>query len=342
LGAAAAGMIFRSLMINAVTAVFDLGYMRDDAVQRSIGEMASWLFEPGAKSEFAMVIKRLIVMYGAFAYAYYPIKIFVCAVFIMTITAIIEGIRKKDIWIPLFTLGAFAVSFLLAVVEGKATLYRSAQFLPVICGYGMFTLIRVAVGICGRLNVGNTKVRVLLSNVVKAAAGLIFAVVLWNQCADMNRWFYIDYVKYENACTLAGQIYYDIAEKFDTEKPVVFTGNYDIPQSIIQDAYVEYGSETFFKINRITSMIDEHLLEKFYRSYGVWVAQTPSLSVIDWGRYAFDDDSELVKFFDMLGFKLQPLTDTDYAPIEEYSKQLPEYPAEGSIVDMGDYIIVHF
>jgi hypothetical protein len=89
-------------------------------------------------------------------------------------------------------------------------------------------------------------------------------------------------------------------------------------------------------------MIDDNLLEKFYRPYGVWVAQTPSLSVIDWGRYAFDDDSELVKFFDMLGLKLQPLTDTDYAPIEEYSKQLPEYPAEGSIADMGDYIIVHF
>jgi hypothetical protein len=158
----------------------------------------------------------------------------------------------------------------------------------------------------------------------------------------MNRWFYIDYVKYENACNLADNIYKDLKENFDTSKPVVFTGNYDIPQSIVQDAYVEYGSSTFYKINNITTKIDEHLLEKFYRPYGVWVAQTPSLSVIDWGRYAFDDDSELIKFFNMLGYDLVPLKDTDYAPIEKYSMELPDYPAEGSIVDMGSYIIVHF
>ena len=37
-------------------------------------------------------------------------------------------------------------------------------------------------------------------------------------------------------------------------------------------------------MHRLTDFVDEHLLEKFYREYGVWVAQTPSLSVLDWGR----------------------------------------------------------
>ena len=112
--------------------------------------------------------------------------------------------------------------------------------------------------------------------------------------------------------------------------------------SIIADAYVEYNSETFYQMLRITSLVDEHLLEKFYRDYGVWVAQTPSLSVIDWGRYAFDSDEELVRFAAMHGHELVPLLDGDYAAAEEYSLTLPEFPAEGSVVDMGDYIIVHF
>ena len=44
--------------------------------------------------------------------------------------------------------------------------------------------------------------------------------------------------------------------------------------------------------------MDPDLLDKYNRgSRGVWVAQTPALSVIDWGRYAFDSDAELVKIF---------------------------------------------
>ena len=90
--------------------------------------------------------------------------------------------------------------------------------------------------------------------------------------------------------------------------------------------------------------IDPDLLDKYNRgSRGVWVAQTPALSVIDWGRYAFDSDAELVKFFAMHGHSLVACGDIDrYAEAEEESLKLPEYPQDGYIVDKGDYIIVHF
>jgi hypothetical protein len=342
LACALLGIIMRSLMIQAVTSVFGLGYMKDEAVQRGIGEMLAWMFETGAGAEFAMALKRMLVMYGVFAYAYYPIRIFVFAVFIMAAVSILEDIYRRDVWKLILTVCSIMVCFLLVVVEGEATLYRAAQFLPVICGYGIFLMMRTFALICDKLRCSVSKIAPAALRIASFIPCLLLAVILWNQCADMNRWFYIDYVKYENACSFADNIYKDLKESFDTSKPVVFTGNYNIPQSIVQDAYVEYGSSTFYKINNITTKIDEHLLEKFYRPYGVWVAQTPSLSVIDWGRYAFDDDSELIKFFNMLGYDLVPLKDTDYAPIEEYSMELPDYPAEGSIVDMGSYIIVHF
>ena len=150
-------------------------------------------------------------------------------------------------------------------------------------------------------------------------------------------------MKYESAKSLAGEIAGRLEEEFDTTKPVVFTGTYQVPRSIIGDAYVPYGSKTFYRMNRITRVVDEHLLEKFYREYGVWVAQTPELSVIDWGRYAFGDDSELIRFFAMHGYELQALTDASlYQTAEEYSVELPHFPADGSIVDRGEYLIVHF
>ena len=331
IGAAAAvlAIVLRSLMIAGVTAVFGLEYLKEEAVQRSIGEMLSWMLAPGALGEFAMVLKRMFVMYGVFALAYYPIKIFVLASAVIVSFSLYRSIRKRDPWIFLLCAGAFLAAFLLAFVEGKATLYRAAQFLPVICGYGALVLVYAAR-------------KLFLKKAPRAVITALLCVILWNQCADMNRWFYVDYLKYEDAKNTMNQVVYVLEKDFDTSKPVVFTGTYEIPKSIIADAYVEYNSETFYQMLRITSLVDEHLLEKFYRDYGVWVAQTPSLSVIDWGRYAFDSDEELVRFAAMHGHELVPLLDGDYAAAEEYSLTLPEFPAEGSVVDMGDYIIVHF
>lgn len=351
-GEAVAAVLLRSAMISAVIAVFGLGGMRDEAVQRSVTEMLAWVFEEGAAAEFAMVVKRFYVMYGVFAYAYYPIKIFVYSVIFMTIFSVWRGIRQRSAWIPGLTAGCFAVCFLLAVIEGKATYYRTAQFLPIICGYGAFLLIYAVRGLkdsrlpadrATQTTTVSARVKTALSKGTGAVAVFALGVVLWNQCFDMNHWFYVDWMKYEAARDTVEKVALELEKGFDTSKPVVFTGRYEIPREIIGDAYVQYGTETFFKLKRWTDPIDEHLLEKFYREYGVWVAQAPELSVIEWGRTAFGDDSELVRFFVMHGYGMKPyMKSENYSEIEVYSLGLPNFPKEGSIVDMGDYIIVHF
>lgn len=332
---AIASIVLRSLMIAAVTGMFGLGYLKEEAVQRSLSEMASWILQPGAWNEFTMVLKRIFVMYGVFAYAYYPIKIFVLASLVICAFSIYNWIRKKDSWILLLCVGSFFASFLLVVVEGKATLYRSAQFVPVICGYGALLFVY-------SFRKFWTDFSHRLTEIVKYAVTAVLCIILWNQCTDLNKWFYVDYMKYEDAKNTVNQVAYELENSFDISKPVVFTGTYDIPRSLIEDAYVEYNSETFYKMQRITSVVDEHLLEKFYRDYGVWVAQTPALSVVEWGRYAFDSDEELVRFAAMHGHQLVPLLNTEYAPAEELSKNWPRFPQEGAIRDVGEYIIVHF
>lgn len=348
-GVAAAAILLRSAMIAAVIAAFGLGGMRDEAVQRSITEMLAWMFEEDAAAKFAMVVKRFYVMYGVFAYAYYPVKIFVYASVFMVIFSVWRCVRQRSAWIPALTAGSFLVCFLLAVIEGKATYYRTAQFLPIICGYGAFLLLYAVHGLKdSRLPAKMEKtslgrIKTVLAKGAGAAAVFALGVVLWNQCFDMNHWFYVDWLKYEAARDTVEKVALELERGFDTSKPVVFTGQYEVPREIIADAYVQYGTETFFKMKRWTDPIDEHLLEKFYRKYGVWVAQAPELSVIEWGRTAFDDDSELVRFFVMHGYGLTPYTKSEnYSEIEGYSLGLPNFPKEGSIVDMGDYIIVHF
>lgn len=337
-------MIFRSMILKLVMAIFGLDYLRDEAVQRSVTELLGWMVKPGAGAEFAMAIKRIFVMYGVFAYAYYPIKIFVLAAAVMGLYGLWRSIRLKDAWIMILTVGCFVAAFLLAVVEGKATLYRSAQFLPLISGYGMLLAVCAVQGFVqaakrrgkgGLWTAAERGSRVLLLAVA--------AVIIWNQCTDLNHWFYVDYRKYEYAKEYTAQVAAELEKNFDTSKPVVFTGQWENPRSLVQDAYVQYNSETFYKMKCIADLVDDQLLEKFNREYGVWVAQTPSLSVISWGKYAFDNDEELVRFMQFHGHDIKPLKDNShYDEAEQYSLDLPSFPAEGSIVDRGDYIIVHF
>ena len=308
-------------------------------------EMLGWMLQPGAFGELAMILKRTFVLYGVFAYAYLPIRIFILSAAVILVVTLVRVIRGRDLWALLLLPAAYLAAFSLLFIEGKATLYRSAQFLPVFCGYGALLFVYGIWQLTGTLSpkAKNTAGRKISAG-VRALAVLVLAVILWNQCMDMTRWFYLDKKKYDAAVKTVDQIAMDLERDFDTSKPVIFTGNYDIPYSIVQDAYVSYSSPVYYKMKRLADLVDPDLLDKYNRgSRGVWVAQTPALSVIDWGRYAFDSDAELVKFFEMHGHQLVALEDISlYAAAEEESLDLPEYPQKGYIVDKGDYIIVHF
>ena len=343
--AALVAIVLRSVMIVVVTKAFHLEYLRGEAVQRSVTEMLGWMLQPGAFGELAMILKRTFVLYGVFAYAYLPIRIFILSAAVILVVTLVRVIRGRDLWALLLLPAAYLAAFSLLFIEGKATLYRSAQFLPVFCGYGALFFVYGIWQLTGTMSpkAKNTAGRKISAG-VRALAVLVLAVILWNQCMDMSRWFYIDKKKYDAAVKTVDQIAMDLERDFDTSKPVIFTGNYDIPYSIVQDAYVSYSSPVYYKMKRLADLVDPDLLDKYNRgSRGVWVAQTPALSVIDWGRYAFDSDAELVKFFEMHGHQLVALEDISlYAAAEEESLDLPEYPQEGYIVDKGDYIIVHF
>ena len=339
--ASLAAVLLRSLMIVVLTKVFRLEYLQGEAVQRSVTEMLGWMVQPGAFGELAMILKRTFVLYGVFAYAYLPIRIFVLSAVVITVVTLARVIRGRDVWALILLPAVYLAAFSLLFIEGKATLYRSAQFVPVFCGYGALLFAYIIYELTGSPGRG---VHRKLCLGTRGIAVAVLAVITWNQCMDMTKWFYIDKQKYDAAVKTVDQIALDLERDFDTSKPVIFTGNYEIPYSIVKDAYVSYGDRKYYKMKRLTDLIDPDLLDKYNRgSKGVWVAQTPALSVIDWGRYAFDSDAELVRFFEMHGYRLVACEDIDrYAEAEEASLELPEYPQDGYIVDKGDYIIVHF
>ncbi len=322
-------ILLRSLINNILIFIFSLQELVDQADKRSLGEMLGWISDAEGFANLKMAIKRTFVMYGVFAYHYLPITMYVFSSVIVFIGSIWKTIRRKDPWILLYMIGIFIASWLLIFIEGSVTLYRSCQFLPLFVAAAILLLMYWG--------------RNLLQKAIRYVAIVLVGVLIFNQTADMNNWFYINYRKYENVKETLLDVALELESHHDISKPVIFIGSYEIPMGIVQDAYVPIGSEKFYKMNRITQLIDPHLLEKFYRRNNVWVVQTPALSLIGWGIDAFGGNQELIHFYNMHGHSFVGVNDYDtihQAKMEYYN--LPGWPKEGSIVETDEYIYVHF
>ena len=220
----------------------------------------------------------------------------------------------------------------MVVIEGKDTYYRAAQYVPLIGAFAVFLLLRL--------------VKEYLPGVCMAASVTLMSVLLWNQCAETNQWFYVDYMKYQDARKVMEQVAYDLEKGYDTAKPIVFRGAYYVPYGIVKDAYLEFDSAQYGWIRGIGDLIDPHLVEKYNAEdgHGYVFAETPVNSVLRWGVTAFDDTaSQLGNFMKMLGCDF--VIETDLLKIEEaqgITDDMPHFPGEGYIRDCGEYIIVNF
>lgn len=76
------------------------------------------------------VTKRFWIVYYVNAVVYLPILGYVIATFVLGMIAVVLGIRRKDIWYLLLLMGMMITPFLLTIVEGRVTLYRSCQYMP--------------------------------------------------------------------------------------------------------------------------------------------------------------------------------------------------------------------
>ena len=130
-GATAAflAVILRSLMIVIVTKAFHLEYLQGEAEQRSVTEMLGWMFNPGAFGELVMILKRTFVLYGVFAYAYLPIRIFVLSAVVIVAVTLLRVIRGRDLWALLLLPAAYFAAFSLLFVADM-----ERYFLPMRCG----------------------------------------------------------------------------------------------------------------------------------------------------------------------------------------------------------------
>ena len=133
----------------------------------------------------------------------------------------------------------------------------------------------------------------------------IFILVLF-QTKSLNQLFYNDYNRYQKDLTIAHELIYDLEKSYDTSKPLVIMG---AP----------------------------------YKGIAGYGAQSNSLSVLWWGKKAFNDNgAEFIKFLNSLGYDFKRPNDEQYEKGKVEAETMKGYPKEDSIRELEDCIVINF
>lgn len=142
--------------------------------------------------------------------------------------------------------------------------------------------------------------------ITKILASIAITILVLQQTVSLNKLFYNDYKRYQKDLHIAYDLVYNLEKNCDISKPLVIMGT---P----------------------------------YKGMGNYGAQSNSLSVLWWGKKAFDDKGgEFIKFLNSLGYSFQNPTDEEYEKGKIEAENMERYPKDGSIRELDDCIIINF
>lgn len=328
------GMMFREIITRILIALFHLeGQMKvlkNNGMGDILGNLAGWFSDEEQMKGFLYILKEFLVKYYFNAVVYAPVMILVLALAVSGIWSLIKALKKKDGWVLAAWVGILLLPWLLPVIEGVATYYRSSQYIP------LLTAFAVLIAAWELKNVRWKGVR---------CAALFFAfLLLYQQGYEMNKWLYVDAMKYEDAKRTMDNVALYLQANVDTDKPVCVVGSYQASGDVLSDVYCPAYSKKYVIISYLVRGLDEGIFEKYDSERGYAAAETPRLSLIKWGATAFYGfDRELIKYWKTQGFDfVEDGNQAHYEQAKEFMADGPAWPRAGSVVELEDYIIVNF
>lgn len=225
---------------------------------------------------------------------YLPVVVFLMCSLVCFGLLLFAFIGKKNLWLGLCFLALWACNFGIHYAAG-GFLFRAAQTLCFFCGFVLMMVPETLRWPAGR-------------KLVYAAAALLVFV----QAADMNRWFYNDYVRYQKEAYAIHTMANEILGKCDEEKPVVFTNA----------PYAGYLDTSLYSGRQVNGN-----------------------SLLYWCGYAFHDPTQpfVSEVFRMHGYDfIQSPTEDQYDRACLEAVGMPVWPQEGSIQEFDEFIVVNF
>lgn len=315
------GMILRTVICRVLLLILGL-----EPVMRSVGGSIGWIFSGEAGTVLATMVKTFARYYVLNAVANPAILIFLAATVLLVVYTVRYTVKTGRKLLLLNGLAILITPWLISFMEGSVAIYRSMQVLPVLTAFFLMLLFNellLARHICWRV------IGVFLA-----------AVILYNQIFEMNHWFYVDYLCYEEDVRRCESIALDIEKEATLEKPVVFLGKLKEPGTVTEYAYVSQDSWAYRALSYVDRKFGGAEESGEAKQYSI-VQNMVWYPMFDWAVDAFEEPgTELIAFFGMNGY---PLLEPDPEMKEEalaFASEMAVWPKDGSIRETDEYVVV--
>lgn len=321
-----------AILCNVIVSSLILKIFNINEISNADKEIA--YLEIGFINGLKNLIHSIITNYFIAAFGYLPFTILLICSIISIIMSITFSIKKRNISILVIIIGMNITLLLLSIIQGKAAIYRTCQQFSLFIAIILMLLIQITL---------DSKIKKWMKNMVFFG---IFLVILY-QVKDLYWWEYVNDLRYQNEKETIKSIGNEIVAKYNyKEKPVVFVGWYEFPQNIEEKITIRKDSLHY----KVLNFYNQYFLNNKIENLDEYIyVQSSVQSYINWSMTAFVQNGdrlniELVKFFNLLGYDIKA-SDIDVKTYIELLKQMkdnPNWPKEGSIIEIEDYIVVCF
>ena len=269
-----------------------------------------------------LLLQLLVSHYVLFALEHLPLTLMWIAILGLLVYAVREARRCKSAC-PLFFFAAMTFSvFMLTFVAGAIIRYRAACW-PIAFYIGFTGMLYLNAYAGAEHKKGKTVVF------------LCAAYLLYTQCNEMTYRYHIDALRWQEEKAVVSGIAQEYERDFDTAKPLVIVGRHKLGNQIFDANYLHKDSLTMRFIARYFP--DNEMNERQY--YCRRLVETEADPVISWALDS-GDLRNVEQLFKSCGYDITVGTEEMFAGAEALRETMPDWPARGSMADMGEYILV--
>lgn len=310
--------------------IFQIIFLEVFNIQRSVNAPNSIAWFANGNTDLFSIIKSLIGNYVIAGIWNKTIAILIISMFISVVLCFYYWIKKKNFLLTLLFACLVFTNFILSFVSGRHMAYRMCQ------SFAFFTAF-IFLLLFWTLDHSNKSLVYIFRKAISVLA--IYFIVL--QVSTSNYWYFWDYQRYQEEATVIEQVSNTLVQNYDISKPVVFTGQYELSDNILNHSHIKKGSFSYKFIDKIGTRIG---MTSPSGEYARQISQTIVNSYINFGMTSFEgDNTELYKFIRFHGIDyLEQGTAEMVEEARKLAKNMPQWPQKNSIRDVGNYIIVNF
>lgn len=276
---------------------------------------------------FSEVLRKTVIdsflNYIVNGIVYLPITIFLISAFFIIGLIIYRTIKQKNLMIMVAGVVLLCSVFILPLIQGAFMQYRTAISLSAFVSYSMFCLIE-----CFERH----------RKVIKVIAIGLVIYLIWVQSEYLNSELALNTQRSENEMRFMSGIAQNIL-KTDTEKPVIFVGEYDIGD-YFREAKTDYSDSVRGQLYQRAIQALKNRYGDYYYTY-FHITEFPDSNVNSVINYSLAVDGMMEKYLSYLGYDIQVIDRMSNPNIFSCAKEIVDskqmYPYD--VTETDDFII---